>query len=217
MFTMSAIQRPQRSDAARNRARLLAAAAEVFSERGLDAGVGEIAERAEIGRATLFRNFPTKRDLIAAVLVNKMQQAVTDARQLLAGDEAGTAVFVILEEMVRGQQRERALFEAIADEFLSHPDIQAVHTELLELLDELLDAGKRAGTVRPEIGAVDVMLLTKGVCSAADQLEASPELLDRHLALVTAAISTPGHALPLAGPTPTVADLHAAHSAGRGA
>jgi AcrR family transcriptional regulator len=214
---MSTTHRPQRSDAARNRARLLAAAREVFAERGLDGGVGEIADRAGVGRGTLFRNFPTKQDLIAAVLVNKMQQAVTDARELLAGDEAGTAVFVILEEMVRGQQRERALFEAIADEFLSHPDIQAVHTELLELLDELLDAGKRAGTVRPEIGAVDVMLLTKGVCSAADQLEASPELLDRHLALVTAAISAPGHALPLAGPAPTVADLHAAHSAGRGA
>ena len=188
----------------------------MFAERGLDGGVGEIADRAGVGRGTLFRNFPTKQDLIAAVLVSKMQQAVTDARELLAGDEAGTAVFVILEEMVRGQQRERALFEAISDEFLSHPDIQAVHTELLELLDELLDAGKRAGTVRPEIGAVDVMLLTKGVCSAADQLEASPELLDRHLALVTAAISAPGYALPLAGPTPTVADLHAGHSARQG-
>ena len=204
---MSTTQRPQRSDAARNRARLLAAAAEVFAERGLDAGVGEIAERAGIGRGTLFRNFPTKQDLIAAVLVDKMQQAVTDARELLAGEDPGVAVFVFLREMVHGQQRERALFEAIADEFLSHPDIQAMHTELLELLDELLDAGKRAGTVRPEIGAVDVMLLTKGICSAAAQLEASPELLERHLALVTAAIATPGHAAPLTGPTPTAADL----------
>lgn len=213
---MSATQRPQRSDAARNRARLLAAAAEVFAERGLDAGVGEIADRAGVGRGTLFRNFPTKQDLIAAVLVGKMQQMVVESRALLTGPDAGTAVFEFLEELVHGQQRERALFEAIADEFLTHPDIKAVHAELLELLDELLDAGKRAGTVRPEIAAVDVMLLTKGVCSAADHLEASPELLERHLALVKAAISTPAHAVTLSGAPPVEALSGPAGSAGSG-
>lgn len=199
---MSATHRPQRSDAARNRARLLAAAREAFAEHGLDAGVGEIADRAGVGRGTLFRNFPTKQDLIAAVLVDKMQQAVAGARAMLESDAAGTAVFTFLEEMVRGQQRERALFEAMADEFLTHPDIQVVHEELLELLSELLEAGKRAGTVRPEIGAVDVMLLTKGVCSAADHLEASPELLDRHLVLVKAAIASPAYAVTLSEAPP---------------
>jgi AcrR family transcriptional regulator len=213
---MSATHRPQRSDAARNRQRLLAAAVEVFAEHGLDAGVGEIAARAEIGRGTLFRNFPSKQDLIAAVVADKMQRAVADGRKLLASDEGrGTAVFEFLKEMVHRQQRERALFEAIADEFLSHPDIKAVQTDLLGLLDDLLDDGKRAGTVRPDVGAVDVMLLTKGVCSAASELEGSPKLLDRHLALITAAISTPEHAVPLAGPTPTIADLSAAHSVRR--
>jgi AcrR family transcriptional regulator len=205
---MATTQKPQRSDAARNRARLLAAAAEVFAEQGLDAGVGEIAQRAGVGRGTLFRNFPTKQDLIAAVVVDKMRLAVADGRKLLEA-EPGTAVFSFLEEMVHRQQRERALFEAIADEFLSHPDIQAVHGELLALLEDLLDGGKQAGTVRPDVGAVDVMLLVKGVCSAASELEGSPELLARHLALVTAAIATPGHAVPLSGPTPTPADLGA--------
>ena len=200
---MSATQRPQRSDAARNRQRLLSAAAEVFAERGLEAGVGEIADRAEVGRGTLFRNFPTKQDLIAAVVAAKMQQAVADARELLRGDQAGSAVFTFLKEMVHGQQRERALFQAIADQFLTHPDIQAVHAELLQLLDELLQAGKQAGTVRAEVGAVDVLLLTKGVCSAADALESSPEMLDRHLALITAAIATPGYEVSLGAPPAT--------------
>jgi AcrR family transcriptional regulator len=213
---MSTTQRPQRSDAARNRQRLLSAAVDVFAERGLDAGVAEIAARAQIGRATLFRNFPTKQDLIAAVVVEKMQRAVADGRRLLADEEGrGTAVFEFLEEIVHRQQRERALFEAIADQFLSHADIRAVQTDLLGLLDDLLDDGRRAGTVRPEVGAVDVMLLIKGVCSAASELGGSPELLERHLALITAAISTPQHAVPLTGRTPTVADMSAAHSAAR--
>jgi AcrR family transcriptional regulator len=203
---MPATQRPQRSDAARNRARLLAAARDVFAEGGLDAGVGEIADRAGVGRGTLFRNFPTKQDLIAAVLVDKMQQAVAGARSTLEGDQAGTAVFTFLTEMIHGQQRERALFEAMANEFLSHPDIQAVHAELLELLGELLDAGRRAGNVRPEIGPVDVILLTKGVCSAANELAGNPELLDRHVALVTAAIATPAYSVTL-GSAPSVDSL----------
>ncbi len=211
---MSTTQRPQRSDAARNRQRLLSAAVEVFAESGLDAGVGEIAARAEIGRATLFRNFPTKQDLIAAVVVEKMQRAVADGRQLLTEEEGrGTAVFAFLNEVVHRQQRERALFEAIADQFLSHPDIRDVQTDLLGLLDDLLDDGKRAGTVRSDVGAVDVMLLIKGVCSAASELGSSPAILDRHLSLVTAAISTPQHAVPLSGRTPTVADMNAAHPA----
>ncbi|HWD86438.1 MAG TPA: helix-turn-helix domain-containing protein [Solirubrobacteraceae bacterium] len=213
---MSTTQRPQRSDAARNRQRLLSAAVDVFAERGLDAGVAEIAARAQIGRATLFRNFPTKQDLIAAVVVEKMLRAVADGRRLLADEEGrGTAVFAFLKEIVHRQQRERALFEAIADQFLSHADIRAVQTDLLALLDDLLDDGRRAGTVRPEVGAVDVMLLIKGVCSAASELGGSPELLERHLALITAAISTPEHAVPLTGRTPTVADMSAAHSAAR--
>jgi AcrR family transcriptional regulator len=215
---MSTTQRPQRSDAARNRARLLAAASQAFAEHGLDAGVGEIADRAGVGRGTLFRHFPTKQDLIAAVVVEKMHLAIADGRKWLENDgQRGTAAFTFVAEMVHRQQRERALFEAIADQFLVRCDIQAEHAELLALIEELLSAGKAAGTVRPEVGAVDVMLLIKGVCSAASELKGSPELLDRHLSLITAAISTPEHAVPLAGPTPTVGDFNAAHSAGRSA
>ena len=59
-------ERHLRADAERNRVHLLQAATELFRERGLDAGVAEIAQRAGVGRGTLFRNFPTKEDLIAA-------------------------------------------------------------------------------------------------------------------------------------------------------
>ena len=55
-----------RADAARNRERIIAAAAAVFAERGLDAATAEIAHRAGVGEATLFRRFPTKDELIAS-------------------------------------------------------------------------------------------------------------------------------------------------------
>ena len=57
-----------RSDARRNRARLIEVAATAFRDEGLDIGVDELARRAEVGIATLYRHFPAKTDLIVAVM-----------------------------------------------------------------------------------------------------------------------------------------------------
>ena len=208
---MSESERPQRSDALRNRQRLLQAAADAFCERGLEVGVGEIAQRAGVGRGTLFRNFPTKQDLIAAIVVERMRDAVLAGKALLAADEDGVAVFDFIEDVVGRQQIDRCLFEAVADEFLANSEIRAAHAEVVEVLEELLERGRQAGVIRPEVGAMDVLMLVKGVCAAAAALgEASPDIVERHLDLVRAAISTPGHAVPLRGKSPTLDDLNRA-------
>jgi AcrR family transcriptional regulator len=203
-------ERPQRSDAARNRRRLLEAAAEVFAEHGLDAGVGEIATRAGVGRGTLFRNFPTKEDLIAAIVVERMRVAIADGRARLTAGGGGEIVFDFMEEVVSRQQSDRALFEAVSEEFLANPEIRAAHADFVALLEDLLAHAKRAGVIRPEVGAMDVMMLIKGVCSAAAALETSPAALERHIDLIRAAIAAPGHAVTLRGNAPTVAELESA-------
>jgi AcrR family transcriptional regulator len=208
MDEMSGSERPQRSDAARNRRRLLEAAAEVFGERGLDAGVGEIAARAGVGRGTLFRNFPTKEDLIAAIVVERMRDAIADGRRLLAHAGDGEVVlFTFMEEVVGRQRQNKALFEAVADEFLANAEIRAAHDEFLALVEDLLDHARRAGVVREEVGAGDLMMLIKGVCATAEALGSSPEVVQRHLDLVRSAISAPGHEVPLRGRAATPADL----------
>ena len=111
------------------------------------------------------------------------------------------------------QQIDRALAEGIDDEFLAHPAIRAAHGELIEFLEVLLHRGKLAGSVRQEVGALDVMMLIKGVCAAATALDPTPEMLLRHLDLISAAISTPEYARPLRGRAPTLADLEAVISA----
>ena len=78
-------RRPLRADAERNRRRLLEAATQLFCERGLDVGVAEIAERAGVGRGTLFRNFPSKEDLIAAIVVERMGESVGRGRAAARG------------------------------------------------------------------------------------------------------------------------------------
>jgi len=108
---MTETERHLRSDALRNRRALLDAAAEVLCERGLDVPVTEIAQRAGVGRATLFRNFPSKQDLIAAIVVVRMQDAVRAGRELLLGPDQGEAVFGFIAEIFGRQQMDRALFE----------------------------------------------------------------------------------------------------------
>ena len=200
------VPRHQRADAARNRERLLAAADEVFRERGLEAGVGEIAERAGIGRATLFRNFPTKQALIIAILADRMGAAVAEGRAMLAAADGDTEVLLpFIDHMVAGKQMNRGLFEAVAeDAFLTDPEICAVHAEMLDLTGAMVAHDQRHGFVREGIGAMDVLMLIKGVLAVACAMgDAGPEAVERHVSLIYAGIAAPGRECPLRGCTPT--------------
>src|SRR5689334_21743092 len=64
---------PRRADALRNRERVIAAAAAVFAEKGMEAGVPEIAARAGVGKATVYRSFPSKEHLVAAIAAQRLE------------------------------------------------------------------------------------------------------------------------------------------------
>jgi AcrR family transcriptional regulator len=201
--------RHQRADAARNRTRLLQAAGEVFRERGVEVGVGEIADRAGVGRGTLFRNFPTKKDLIVAVVAQRIVEASAEGRARLATGTDQELLFPFVSEMVGLQQVDRSLFDVVgSDEFLNHPEMRAAQAQILEVIDEMIAHDQRLGLVRQGIGAIDVLMLVKGACVVATALaEAGPNSLSRHLSLVHAAITAPGHECPLQGEMPTLAGL----------
>src|ERR1700733_4893180 len=102
-----------RADAERNRRRLLDAATEMFCERGLEVGVGEIAQHAGVGRGTLFRNFPSKEHLIAAIVVERMRESINQGRALVDDPDPGQALFDLIDQSVGRQQTDRALFDAL--------------------------------------------------------------------------------------------------------
>ena len=207
-MSMTPADRALRADAERNRRRLVDAAQALFRERGLDVGVAEIAQRAGVGRGTLFRNFPTKQDLIAAIVIERMGEATEYGRKLLDAPDPGEALFSFLEEVAGRQQLDRCLFDAVADTFLVNQDIRAAHAEIVGGLEELLTRAKDAGAVRSDVGAMDVLMLLKGVCEAATAFAGSdPSIVSRQLDLVRAAISVNEAQRPLRGRAPTLEDI----------
>src|SRR6185437_4667720 len=205
---MGEVSRRPRADAERNRRRLLDAAAELFGERGLDVGVAEIAQRAGVGRGTLFRNFPTKEDLIAAIVVDQMTEATERGRALVDASDPGAALFEFLDDMAGRQARARPLFEAVQEVFLANEEIRAGHHAIVEVVDALLTRAQDAGAVRTDVKALDVLMLLKGVCETAVQFQdLDPQISERHLDLVRAALAPPAQPQKLRGRSATLSDL----------
>jgi AcrR family transcriptional regulator len=201
-------RRTMRADAERNRDRLLDAATQMFCERGLDVGVGEIAQQAGVGRGTLFRNFPSKEHLIAAIVVQRMKESISRGHAALGAADAGQALFDLIEQSMGRTQTDRALFDAIAETWLANDEIREVHGELIGVLDALVRRAQDAGAVRTDISAVDVLMMVKGVCEAVGSFQhVKADVALRQLDLVRSAISTPEAQRPLRGSPPTLLDL----------
>ncbi|HWD75868.1 MAG TPA: TetR family transcriptional regulator [Solirubrobacteraceae bacterium] len=200
--------RTRRADAERNRRRLIEAATEMFCERGLDVGVAEIAHQAGVGRGTLFRNFPTKEHLIAAIVVERINESTARGRAALEAEDPGEALFELLDQSVGRSQTDRAFFDALADTWMANDGIRAAHGELLGVLDALLRRAQYAGAVRADVSAVDVLMMIKGVCEAVRSFQhVNPDIAMRQMDLVRAALSPRSDERPLRGRLPTIADL----------
>jgi AcrR family transcriptional regulator len=197
--------RPLRADAERNRRRLLDAAAAVFAERGLDASTAEIARRAGVGQGTVFRRFPTKDDLVAAIVVDRLGEITTTAAGLLADPPRNGGVLAFMAELARIHVRDRGLIEAVnGTRALADPAVHDAHGALMDVLEELVKADREAGLVREDIGAFDVMALGKAVASACEP-EVPTAGWKRYLAVVAAGLRPSAEKLP--GRAPTRAQL----------
>jgi AcrR family transcriptional regulator len=213
---MVELERHLRADAERNRRKLLEAAALEFSENGLDVCVSEIAERAGVGHGTFFRHFPSKEHLIVAIVVQRMHEAAERGRLRLEDPDPNEAVFSYLEETLGSRQLDRSLLDAVGDTFLANPEIRAALADVVLTLDALVCRAQEHGTLRRDVGALDVLMMMKGVCEATGALrQIDPEIPNRQLDLVRCALvaSSSGH--PLRGRTPTLDDIERAFSATR--
>jgi AcrR family transcriptional regulator len=168
-------QRPLRADAQRNYDKLLSAARDAFAEDGTAATLDDIAHRAGVGIATLYRHFPTRQHLLEAVYVDEveaMARAATDLAELPPWE----ALDRWLHEYVGYAATKRVL----AEELLAYIDtnaevFQACRVAVTGAGDMLLERAQKAGVARPDARFADVGRIVAGIAairgSDAEQVE----------------------------------------------
>jgi AcrR family transcriptional regulator len=160
----STTRRP-RADALRNRQRLIDAAVQVFAEQGLDVAVAEIARRAGVGTATLFRNFPTKDDLIYAVIEARVHELLAVAERAQQVEDPGAAFEQFLTDVCEFQTRDRGFFEAIHSRLIDEPELMQCKSSMMGVAEQILTRAQEAGAVRKDVGAEDLGFLVQAAAT----------------------------------------------------
>ena len=124
-----------RADAQRNLERILEAARAVFAEEGLEASVADVAQRAGVGTATIFRRFPTKDDLVAAMLEQELETVVARAQAAAAADDPAAAMAEFFSGVVETFIEDRCFCEASGGDLFERPRIKEFVGELTAALD----------------------------------------------------------------------------------
>jgi AcrR family transcriptional regulator len=155
------VNQAKRSDAVRNHARIIDAARHLFTERGLGVTVPEVAARAGVGKATVYRSYPAKQDLVLAVAREQFQALERRTRSALDGDDPYHELMAYVPDLFAALDGDRVL----ADAFFAGGIVPA--ERILEQIGELLDRAKAYGPIRPDAGMLDVRVV---LCGAVRQL-----------------------------------------------
>jgi AcrR family transcriptional regulator len=155
---------PRRKDAQRNHDAILAAARELFAESA-NVPMYEIARRAGVGQATLYRNFPDRRDLAAALLAEQMDRTERVAAQHA---EDPDAFFVLLRTLVENMASFYALGQLAREDSCLGSELERRRGELAELMRQPISVAKVAGTLRCDVTVDDVFIMLSAVRGAMD-------------------------------------------------
>jgi len=171
-----------RADAQRNYQALVAAAREAFAAHGADAPLDDIARRAKVGPGTLYRHFPHRDELLAAVYVADIEALSAQSRELakdLPPEEALTAFLRLLMDYT---QRKLGLHTAIKQMLGARSDTYALCRSLLhEAADTVITRAQDAGVIRRDLDPWTILRLVHGVALAS---ESAPETTDLMLSVV---------------------------------
>jgi AcrR family transcriptional regulator len=177
--------RPLRADARRNRASVIAAAELVLARYGISASMRDIARQANVGLATVYRQFPTKEALYEAITRDRVQRLLVRAQSSTGSPEPGTAFFDFFAYAVETSTGERALADSLADAGLDPKAGTApMYRELEDVMEVLLRRAQDAGEIRPDVDMPEVLALITSSCYAADRQQWSPELRAHTLRII---------------------------------
>ncbi|MFC8142394.1 TetR/AcrR family transcriptional regulator [Streptomyces paradoxus] len=189
---------PKRSDAERNRGRIIAAARAIFRRDGLNASMASVAREAEVGIATLFRHFPTKEELVVAVFTCRMEAYAQATEEALADPDPWNGFTGYIREVCAMQAADRGFADILT---MSFPGAQALEERRAQAYQgflELIRRAKDSGQLREDFTSRDLVLLlmaNTGVLSATG--DAAPDAWRRLVAWMIQSFQAPAR-----GPLP---------------
>lgn len=156
--------RKPRADSLRNRNLLLTAAKAAFTETSADAPLEDIARRAGVGIGTLYRHFPTREALVAAVYARELEQLANAADSLLAQRGAGEALEAWLDLLIDYMATKRVVAAALqADPGEGSRVYAQAGATILPALKRLTETAHAAGDIRADIGFEDILRMMSGL------------------------------------------------------
>ncbi|MFM9595113.1 TetR/AcrR family transcriptional regulator [Streptomyces scabiei] len=182
----------KRSDAERNRGRIIAAARTVFGRDGLNASMASVAREAGVGIATLFRHFPRKEDLVAAVFTDRMKAYAQATAEALADPDPWHGFTGYIEDVCAMQAADRGFADVLTMSFPGVPELEQYHARAYEGFLELIGRAKSSGHLREDFSSRDLVLLlmaNAGVLSATG--DAAPDAWRRLVAWMIQSFQAP--------------------------
>ena len=211
---MSALDRPLRRDASRNRERILEAARELFAARGLEVTMDEIARHAGVGVGTVYRRFPQRTQIIEALFEQRMEDYLALAQRCLADPDPWHGLVEFFEQGLGMQAADRGLKELLVGHGHASEAGARVRARVLPLAEQLVTRAQTAGALRPDVGALDLPIISLMLGQVIDfSSDIAPDLWRRYLALLLDGLRSDRSPLPLAPLEPeqlnaAIAKLH---------
>jgi AcrR family transcriptional regulator len=156
------VEKELRADARRNRQAVIAAAKKLFADQGLDAQMPDVAKAAKVGVGTVYRHFPTKDDLIAALVAERFQRLADKARESLDSRDAWDGIADFIRFSAQLQADDRGLCEVMG----SRPELMdtaARAAGLAELCEQLVKRAQRSGELRRDLAWEDIPMIACGL------------------------------------------------------
>lgn len=178
-------ERPLRRDAERNRQRILRAAAEVFTQRGLDASLDDVAREAGVGVGTVYRRFPDKESLVAELFADRIDTMVAVAEQACAAPDPWQALVSYLEYAAQSLATDLGLRQLMMFATYGRDRVAYAREQMRPVVSKLVERAQETGELRADFSATDVPIIAFMLASAAEYTSpVQPDLWRRYLALI---------------------------------
>jgi AcrR family transcriptional regulator len=204
MTTTVTASRPTRRDAVRNRERIIKAASTVFAEKGLDVSMDSVAVAAGVGVGTVYRHFPRREALIAALFDDRLDEVVELARAAATDPDPWQGLTWFLEHALALEVSDRALSQVLADPALRAELLRRGSEDIRPAVNALVSGAQAVGALRRDVMWTDFILIQKMVVEVAVATrDTAPDAWRRMLTLCIDGLSnTHGRALPGSPLTP---------------